>query len=132
MILALLGVLAVLLLTLGTALFVAAEFSLVAAERPRLEAAAREGDRRAARALSAVRSLSFQLSGAQLGITLTTLVVGFLARPSLARLIQPVLTTLRFPEGAPDAVAVALALLVATVLQMILGELIPKNWAIAK
>ena len=92
MILALFGVLAVLVLTLGTALFVSAEFSLVAADRPRLEAAARAGDRPAARALAAVRSLSFQLSGAQLGITLTTLVVGFLAEPSFARLLDPVLS----------------------------------------
>jgi CBS domain containing-hemolysin-like protein len=132
MILALLGVLAVLLLTLGTALFVAAEFSLVAAERPRLEAAAREGDRRAARALAAVRSLSFQLSGAQLGITLTTLAVGFLAEPSFARLLRPVLDAIALPDTAVDVVAVVLALLIATVLQMILGELIPKNWAIAR
>src|SRR3954447_18729713 len=132
MIAALVGVLAVVLLTLGTALFVAAEFSLVAADRPRLEAAAREGDRAASRALRAVRSLSFQLSGAQFGITLTTLVVGFLAEPSLARLVRPVFTTVGVPEGAANAVAVALALLLATVLQMILGELIPKNWAIAR
>ena len=76
MITALLGVLAVLVLTLGTALFVAAEFSLVAVERTQLEAAAKDGDDPGARrVLAAVRSLSFQLSGAQLGITVTTLVV---------------------------------------------------------
>ncbi|HSP36936.1 MAG TPA: hemolysin family protein [Frankiaceae bacterium] len=130
MILALVGVLAVLVLTLGTALFVAAEFSFVAADRPRLEAAARGGDRRAARALVAVRSLSFQLSGAQLGITMTTLVVGFLAEPSFARLLRPVFSFL--PDAVDGVLAVILALLVATVLQMILGELIPKNWAIAR
>lgn len=132
MILALLGVLAVVLLTLATALFVAAEFSLVAAERPRLEAAARDGDRRAARALRAVRSLSFQLSGAQLGITLTTLVVGFLAEPSFARLIRPVLESVGMPDALVHPLAVAMALFLATVLQMILGELVPKNWAIAR
>ena len=130
MILALVGVLAVLVLTLGTALFVAAEFSFVAADRPRLEAAARGGDRRAARALVAVRSLSFQLSGAQLGITMTTLVVGFLAEPSFSRLLRPVFSFL--PDAVDGVLAVILALLVATVLQMILGELIPKNWAIAR
>jgi CBS domain containing-hemolysin-like protein len=128
--LALIGVLAVVLLTLGTALFVAAEFSLVAADRPKLEAAARDGDARAKRALRAVRSLSFQLSGAQLGITLTTLVVGFLAEPSFARLLRPVLGFL--PETVVDVVAVVVALLLATTLQMIVGELIPKNWAIAR
>lgn len=130
MILALLGVLAVLVLTFGTALFVSAEFSLVAADRPRLEAAARAGDRPAARALAAVRSLSFQLSGAQLGITLTTLVVGYLAEPSFARLLKPVLAFL--PDAADRVVAVVLALLLATILQMILGELVPKNLAIAR
>ncbi len=130
MLLALIGALAVVLLTLGTALFVAAEFSLVAADRPKLEAAAREGDLRAQRALRAVRSLSFQLSGAQLGITLTTLVVGFLAQPSFARLVRPVLGFL--PGTVVDVVAVVIALLVATTLQMIVGELIPKNWAIAR
>jgi CBS domain containing-hemolysin-like protein len=129
-ILALAGVLAVVVLTLGTAVFVAAEFSLVAADRPRLEAAARSGDRRAARALAAVRSLSFQLSGAQLGITLTTLVVGFLAEPSFARLLDPVFGFL--PDAVTEVVAVIIALLVATTLQMILGELIPKNLAIAR
>ncbi|MDQ1633133.1 MAG: magnesium and cobalt exporter, family [Frankiaceae bacterium] len=130
MLLALVGVLAVIVLTLGTSLFVAAEFSLVAAERSRLEAAARGGDRRAARALAAVGSLSFQLSGAQLGITLTTLVVGFLAEPSFATLLRPLFGFL--PATVVDVVAVVLALLLATTLQMILGELIPKNLAIAR
>src|SRR3954451_3197936 len=100
MILALLGVLAVVALTIGTALFVSAEFSLVAADRPRLEAAARAGDRPAARALAAVRSVSFQLSGAPLGITLTTLVVGSLAEPSFSRLLEPILTFL--PDATVD------------------------------
>jgi CBS domain containing-hemolysin-like protein len=129
---ALAGLVAVLVLTLGTALFVAAEFSLVASDRAELDAAARAGDRPARRALAAVRTLSFQLSGAQLGITITTLLVGLLAEPSLTALLRPVLAGARLPSAAAEAVAVVAALVLATVLQMVLGELLPKNWAIAR
>ena len=132
MISALLGVLAVVVLTLGTALYVAAEFSLVAVERPQLEAAARAGDRRAARVLAAVRTLSFQLSGAQLGITLTTLAVGFIAEPSIARLLRPALSGAGLPEGLARPVSFGVAIVFATVLQMVVGELVPKNLAIAR
>ena len=124
--------LAVVVLTLGTALYVAAEFSLVAVERPPLETAARSGDAGAARVLAAVRTLSFQLSGAQLGITLTTLVVGFIAEPSISVLLEPVLEAVGLPEAAAAPVSLVVALVFATVLQMVVGELIPKNLAIAK
>ena len=132
MLTAALGVLAVLVLTLGTALYVAAEFSLVAVERPQLETAAREGDPGAKRVLAAVRTLSFQLSGAQLGITLTTLVVGFIAEPSISVLLAPVLEAVGLPEAAAAPVSLVVALVFATVLQMVVGELIPKNLAIAE
>lgn len=132
MITALLGVLAVLVLTLGTALFVAAEFSLVAVERTQLEAQVRAGDRRADRVLRSVKTLSFQLSGAQLGITITTLVVGFIAEPSFSAFVEPVTTALGLPEGAARGVSIVVALVLATVLQMVFGELVPKNWAIAR
>ena len=75
-------------LTVGTALFVAAEFSLVALDRPTVQRAVDAGDRRARSVLAALRQLSTQLSAAQVGITLTTLVVGFLASPSLGRAAQ--------------------------------------------
>ena len=129
---ALLGVLAVLLLTLGTALYVAAEFSLVAVERTQLERDAAEGDPGAKRVLAAVRTLSFQLSGAQLGITMTTLVVGFIAEPSLSVLLAPGLAAVGLPDSAAGPVSLVIALVVATVLQMVVGELIPKNLAIAR
>ena len=132
MTLALLGVLAVLLLTLGTALYVAAEFSLVAVERTQLERDAASGDPGAKRVLSAVRTLSFQLSGAQLGITMTTLVVGFIAEPSLSVLLAPGLEAVGLPDSAAIPVSLAIALVFATVLQMVVGELIPKNLAIAQ
>jgi CBS domain containing-hemolysin-like protein len=131
-ILELVGVLGVLLLTAGTSLFVAAEFSLVAVERPQLEAAEQEGDAKAGRVLRSVRTLSFQLSGAQLGITITTLVVGFIAEPSFAALVGPPLEAVGLPSGAATAVAVVVALLLATVLQIVFGELVPKSLAIAR
>jgi CBS domain containing-hemolysin-like protein len=128
----LLGIVAVLLLTAGTALFVAAEFSLVAVERPQLEAAEREGDTGAGRVLQSVRTLSFQLSGAQLGITMTTLVVGFIAEPAFAAFVGPPLRAVGLPEGAVAGISLGVALLVATVLQIVFGELVPKNLAIAR
>ena len=78
------------LLTAGTAVFVAAEFSLTALERSTVDANARTGGRRDKMVQRAHRTLSFQLSGAQVGISLTTLITGYLAEPLIARLLQPV------------------------------------------
>ncbi|MBX5486780.1 MAG: DUF21 domain-containing protein, partial [Mycolicibacterium hassiacum] len=89
--LTLLSLLAIVLLTAGTAVFVAAEFSLTALERSTVEANARSGDRRDQLVRRAHRTLSFQLSGAQVGISITTLATGFLAEPVLARLLHPAL-----------------------------------------
>jgi CBS domain containing-hemolysin-like protein len=119
------------LLTIGTALFVAAEFSLVSLDRPAVERAVESGDRRAVGVLSAVRSLSTQLSGAQVGITLTTLVVGYLVEPSLAALLTPPLERVGLSEAAAEPVAVVLGLVVATVFSMIVGELLPQNLGIS-
>ncbi|MGW5451436.1 hemolysin family protein [Nocardia sp. NPDC003979] len=119
-------------LTLGTALFVAAEFSLTALERSAVESAARSGDTRSRLVKQAHNTLSFQLSGAQLGITITTLITGFIAEPVLARLLAPLLDGIGLSEAAATGVALALALILATSLSMIYGELVPKNIAIAK
>jgi CBS domain containing-hemolysin-like protein len=119
------------LLTIGTALFVAAEFSLVSLDRPAVERAVEAGDRRAVPVLSAVRTLSTQLSGAQVGITLTTLVVGYLVEPSLAALLEPPLSRLGLSPAASLPAAVALGLLIATVFSMIVGELLPQNLGIS-
>ncbi|QLY27759.1 hemolysin family protein [Nocardia huaxiensis] len=118
-------------LTAGTALFVAAEFSLTALERSTVEAHAREGDMRARQVRQAHRTLSFQLSGAQLGITITTLITGYIAEPVLARLLEPLFTALGVSSGAAHGISLALALILATSLSMIYGELVPKNIAIA-
>lgn len=120
------------LLILANGLFVAAEFSFVTLERGTVRRAAEAGDRRAQLLGKALRRLSFQLSGAQLGITITSLVVGMLARPALATLLRPVMAGLGVPASAATPVAVAVGLLLATVLQMVIGELVPKNWAISR
>lgn len=118
-------------LTAGTALFVAAEFSLTALERSTVEAHAREGDRRARQVRQAHRTLSFQLSGAQLGITITTLITGYIAEPVLARLLEPIFNAFGVSSGTSHGISLALALILATSLSMIYGELVPKNIAIA-
>ncbi|MFF0490412.1 hemolysin family protein [Nocardia sp. NPDC004068] len=118
-------------LTAGTALFVAAEFSLTALERSTVEAHARDGDLRARQVRQAHRTLSFQLSGAQLGITITTLVTGYIAEPVLARLITPLCTALGASEGTAQGISLAVALILATSLSMTYGELVPKNIAIS-
>jgi CBS domain containing-hemolysin-like protein len=127
-----LGLVAFVLLVLATGYFVAAEFAFVAARRPRLAEMADAGDRRATSALALIRRLSFALSGAQLGITITSLITGYLAGPLLADVIEPVLSSIGLGERTARAVAVVLALVVATTLSMVLGELAPKNLAIAR
>jgi CBS domain containing-hemolysin-like protein len=119
------------LLTIGTAVFVAGEFSLVSVDRPAVERAVAAGDRRAEGVLAAVRSLSTQLSGAQVGITLTTLVVGFLVEPSLAAILEPPLRSAGVSPELAQPLAVALGLFVATGFSMLVGELLPQNLGIS-
>ncbi len=119
-------------LTAATAFFVAAEFALLTVDRAGLERQARGGDPVAGDVLVSLRSLSRQLSAAQIGITATTLLVGYLAEPSLARLLRGPLRGLGLPVADAGAAAVALALVVATAFSMVVGELAPKNLAIAR
>ncbi|HWM37870.1 MAG TPA: hemolysin family protein [Streptomyces sp.] len=119
-------------LILANGFFVAAEFGLVTVERPEAERAAAEGDRRARAVTAALRELSFQLSGTQLGITLTSLVVGMLCEPALARLMGPPLASTGLPEGVVSGIAVMIGMLLASALQMVIGELVPKNWAVSR
>ncbi|MBB0245399.1 DUF21 domain-containing protein [Streptomyces alkaliphilus] len=125
------GLAAVLLLILANGWFVAQEFAYVAADRLTLAREARAGDKRAARAVRVQQRLSFMLSGAQLGITVTGLVVGFLAEPAVAELISPLLTAAGVPQAASLGVSIALAFVLATLIQMVIGELGPKNLALA-
>ncbi|MDN5751245.1 MAG: hemolysin family protein [Pseudonocardia sp.] len=130
--LSILGLLGVAVLTMGTFVSVASEFALTALERSQVDAHVAEvGDRRAHTVQRAHRGLSFQLSGSQLGITVTTLVTGYIAEPAIASLFRPGLDAVGLPEGAAAATATVLALLLATTLSMVFGELVPKNLAIA-
>ncbi len=114
------------LLTLGTALFVAAEFSLVALDRSRVSSAAASGDARARAVLPSLSRLATQLSAAQVGITLTTLALGYLATPSVGVLLAGPLTSLGAPDDAVLAVSSLAALLIATLFSMLVGELVPQ------
>lgn len=128
----LLSILAIVLLTFGTAVFVAAEFSLTALERSTVEANARTGDRRDQMVRRAHRTLSFQLSGAQVGISITTLATGYLAEPVVGELIRPGLDALGIPARIAGGLSLFLAILIATSLSMVFGELVPKNLAVAR
>ncbi|NKQ25372.1 hemolysin family protein [Streptomyces galbus] len=119
------------LLSLACGAFVAAEFSLTTVERSELERAVERGERGAAGALKAARNLTFQLSGAQLGITVTNLVVGMLSEPSIAKLIAGPLESLGLSSSTSSSVALVLGTALSTVFLMVVGELVPKNWAIS-
>ena len=124
-----LGIAAVMLLTCS--MFVAAEFAFVTVDRGSIERAAGEGNKRAVGTAKALKKLSTQLSGAQLGITLTNLAIGFLAEPSLAQLLRGPMTGLGVPDGAVRPVSIGIAFVFANLLTMVIGELVPKNLAIA-
>lgn len=120
------------LLILANGFFVAAEFGLVTVERPDAEKAAAAGDRRAGTVVESLKQLSFQLSGTQLGITITSLVVGMLAEPALAGLLHGPFAAVGIPTGAVSGVAVVVGMLLASAAQMVIGELVPKNWAVSR
>jgi CBS domain containing-hemolysin-like protein len=121
------------LLILANGFFVAGEFAIVAVERAKVERLAGEGDRRARRVLRSLRNLSFELSGAQLGITVTSLVLGAIAEPTIARLLEPLFVVAPWiPSGVVLPISLAVALVLAVATQMVFGELVPKNLAIAR
>lgn len=132
MLTALLFLAASLLLIAACGLFVAAEFAFVTVDRAAIDRAAAAGDAKAQGVRRALGSLSTQLSGAQVGITITNLAIGFLAEPAIADLVGPLLTAVGFPEGAVRPTALALGLIISTTLTIIFGELAPKNLAIAR
>ncbi|MFJ2618384.1 hemolysin family protein [Glutamicibacter sp. NPDC087344] len=127
-----LSLLLALVLIAGCGLFVAAEFSLITVNRNQVKQAAESGDRRATGVLKGMSTLSTQLSGAQLGITLTNLGIGFLAEPAIAALVVGPLQDAGLDATLARSVSVAIALVLATILTMVFGELVPKNLAIAK
>ncbi|MBU5423183.1 hemolysin family protein [Cellulomonas hominis] len=128
----LLGLLVVLAITAATGYFVAQEFAYMAVDRSRLNARAADGDAGARRALAVTRRTSFMLSGAQLGITVTGLLVGYVAEPLIGESLGEALGGVGVPTGVGIAVGTVLALLLSTLVQMLFGELFPKNLAIAR
>ncbi len=127
------GLLGLVALTAGTFVFVAGEFSLTTLERSTVEAHLQQvGDRRARQVQRARNTLSFQLSGAQVGITITTLLTGYIAQPAIAELVRPGLQALGLPESAAGGVSLGIGLALATTLSMVFGELVPQNLAISR
>jgi CBS domain containing-hemolysin-like protein len=120
-----------LLLIAGTGFFVAVEFSLIALDQATVQRAIDDGDDRAIPLLHCLKSLSTQLSSCQLGITLTTLLTGYVMEPSVGRLLAAPLAAVGLPDVAVVSVSLVLAMVLATLLSMLLGELVPKNMAIA-
>lgn len=120
-----------LLLTVGTGLFVASEFALVNLDRADLEARQAAGESRLSLTINALKITSTHLSSAQLGITLTTLLTGYTMEPAISNLLRPVFTAWGLPDGLVSPLAVIIAVSVATIFSMIIGELVPKNFALA-
>ncbi|MFF7681605.1 hemolysin family protein [Microbacterium sp. NPDC007973] len=120
-----------LLLTVGTGLFVASEFALVNLDRADLEARRAAGETRLSLTIDALRITSTHLSSAQLGITLTTLLTGYTMEPAISNLLRPAFQTWGLPEALVVGLAAVIGVGFATVLSMILGELVPKNFALA-
>ncbi|WP_033220918.1 hemolysin family protein [Streptomyces virginiae] len=120
-----------LVLCIVCGVFVAAEFSLTTVERSELERAVERGERGADSALAAVRTLTFQLSGAQLGITVTGLVIGMISKPSISALLQGPFEAMGLSAATASSAALILGTALSTVVLMVVGELVPKNWAIS-
>jgi CBS domain containing-hemolysin-like protein len=127
-----LGLVAVVVLIVATGFFVAGEFAFVASRRQKFIEGTQLGDKKSAKALAVHKRLSFMLSGAQLGITVTSLVLGFIARPVIGEAIEPLLGGIGLPESARVGVSIVIAFVLATIAQMVFGELAPKTLAIAK
>ncbi|MDR9363319.1 MAG: hemolysin family protein [Microbacteriaceae bacterium] len=119
------------LLTLGTGLFVASEFALVNTDRTELESRQASGEKRLRLPILAVKRTSTHLSAAQLGITLTTLLTGFLAEPAISSLLSPWLTGLGLGESTVSVLGAVIALTIATLVSFLFGELVPKNMALS-
>ncbi len=127
------GLFALVTLTAGTFVFVAAEFALTTVERSTVDAhVQRVGDRRARQVQHARNTLSFQLSGAQVGITITTLLTGYVAQPAIIELVRPGVQALGLSASTVGAISLGVGLALATMMSMVFGELIPQNLAISR
>lgn len=118
------------LLTVGTGIFVASEFSMINLERNELEARASRGEKNLGPTIRALRKTSTHLSGAQLGITLTTMLTGFLAEPALSNLLAPAFLKLGVSQTVVQGLALAVGMFIATLFSTLIGELVPKKLAL--
>lgn len=114
------------------AFFVGAEFALISVRRSQIEPQAEEGNRRARSVIWGLEHVSALLAAAQLGITLCTLVLGIVAEPAIAHLLEPLFDAVGVPHGLVHPISFVIALSVATYLHMLLGEMVPKNIALAE
>ena len=119
-------------LTAATGLFVASEFSLINLDRNELESRRERGEKGLSNSIRALRRTSTHLSGAQLGITLTTMLTGFWVEPALSNLLRPVLVGWGIQESAVEPIALVLTLVIATLFSTLLGELVPKKLALSE
>ena len=119
------------LLVIGTGLFVASEFAIINLDRVDLESKRSSGERGLDLSIRAVATTATQLSSAQLGITLTVLLTGFVSEPALSRILYPSLSSLGFSAAGTEVFATVLAMAIATVASFLLGELVPKNMALS-
>ena len=119
------------ILTAGTFIFVSAEFSLVALDQAVVESRAAAGDARARQVGQAIKNLSTQLSGSQVGITLTTILLGYTTQSALADLLTKAGVGLGLSTAISSAVGVGVAAVIINVMSMVFGELVPKNLALA-
>jgi CBS domain containing-hemolysin-like protein len=120
-----------LVLTVGTGLFVASEFALVNLDRNDLEARERNGEKRLGATIKALKITSTHLSSAQLGITLTTLLTGYTFEPAVSALLRDPLLGIGLSEGIVPIVGTVVGVVIATLFSMVIGELVPKNFALA-
>jgi CBS domain containing-hemolysin-like protein len=116
---------------LTNAFFVGAEFALISVRRSQIEPRAQEGNRRAKMTLWALEHISAMLATAQLGITVSSLVLGAVAEPAIAHLLEPAFEAAHVPHGLVHPIAFVIALTLATYLHMLIGEMVPKNIALA-
>ena len=124
-------VLTIILLLAANAFFVGAEFALISARRDRLEALAEQGKRSAVTVIRAGQNLSVMLAGAQLGITVCSILLGRVGEPAVAHLLQPLFDLVGVPDALLHTVAFVIAITIVVVLHVLLGEMVPKNIAIA-